>query len=1059
MMNPAAFFVLIAAALPAEAEHLRFNRDIRPILSENCFHCHSQGKVKGGRSLDSFDGATADHDGVRAIVPGKPDDSELIARLNSVDPLERMPPPDSHRQVSPAQVEILARWISEGAKYEHHWAFLPPIRPAMPILGRTPQEIRNPIDAFVSARLTTSGLKPSPEARPETWLRRVSFDLIGLPPPLNELDDFLADIGARGELAYASVVDRLLASEHFGERLAIDWLDVARYADTHGFNNDSARSMWRWRDWVIESFNANKPYDQFLIEQLAGDLLPKPSLDQRLATGFGRNHVINSEGGIIEEEYRVEYVADRVRTTSMAWLGLSMECSRCHDHKFDPISQRDYYRMFAFFNSVPEHGEDGRVANAVPFLSAPTRDQSATLERNERELVEHAPKLSERRKAWRWRDQFKPLLEKEIAEANAAVPTKDLLLHLACESDKPKVDVLSFPGMKPKLVPGITGQAWVGDASSPLAKVEGKHIKFDKKTGVTIAFWLNPSSDNPHDVALLSNQSYSGVPEGAGYGKGQEIRLVDGELELRMNDRFPAQALRVVSVGAKMTPGRWRQVTLTYGGGAKAGNVRMFIDGREILTRIPYDGLFSDPSGSPYLLGGDGGKDSASYRGLVDEVRIFSRALTRDEVLITFRSNALAYALELIDKDALADDALDWVRDVVLDSTDVEWQEFATRNENLWEQHLKLSRNLPSVMVMADLPVARPSFVLNRGQYDAHGEPVEPGVPEKLLAPWPDGAPRNRLGLALWFTQKDHPLTSRVVVNRFWAQLFGTGLVKTLEEFGSQGEWPSHPELLDWLAREFVDGGWNVKSIYKTIVLSATYRQASAVTPSLLSLDPENRLLARGPRVRLPAELIRDQALAISGLLKRHVGGPSVFPYQPEGLYSGVVVGADYPGTKWVNSQGDDLYRRSLYTFWKRTAPQPAMLTFDVPEREFCIARRSRTNTPLQALVLLNEPTYLEASRQLAARMIREGGDSDRERITFGFRLATGRTPRLEESRVLTDILERFRAEFASDPLGVDGLLKVGSSALDATLSKSELASMTVVASMILNLDETITKN
>jgi len=1044
------------AAAPA---HLEFNRDIRPILSENCFYCHGldpkhrEAKLR----LDLPEEATRDLGGYSAVVPGKPEESEVTARINSDDRDEQMPPPKSNRKLTPAQKETIREWIAQGAEYQKHWAFAPPRRAPLPDVQQRGWP-RNPADRFVLARLETEHLAPSSEAKPETWLRRASLDLIGLPPTLEELDAFTADVAARGEAAYESATDRLLASEHFGERQAIGWLDAARYADTHGFNNDSARTMWRWRDWVIDAFNSNKPYNQFIIEQLAGDLLPNATLEQRIATGFGRNHVINSEGGIIDEEYRVEYVADRVRTMSMAWLGLTVECARCHDHKFDPITQRDYYRFFAFFNSVPEYGEDGRIANAAPIMAAPTREQSETLSKQEQELATLEAALRADRPVWQGTDEEITHIVDAAAAARAANPQKELLLHLDCDTAEPRAKVWSFPGQKPRIATGVTGKSWTSAGASPLAKIEPNQIKFDHAGGVTVSLWLRPATDNPRDVALLSSQDYSGVPAGAGYGKGQEVRLVDGEIEVRINERFPAYSIQVVSEGARVRAGEWHHLSVVYSGGKKAANIRIFLDGAELPTRIMADDANGEGGSPSFLVGSDAGKNAPTYRGEIDEIRAFSPALSATQVRAVFLADALPSALTAFWNGAATGREESLLSEMIGRETDLHWRELAERRATLLEQHLALRRNLPSTMVMADLPQPRPTFILKRGQYDAHGETVEPGTPD-LLAPWPAGAPRNRLGLALWLTQPNHPLTGRVVVNRVWAQLFGAGFVKTLGDFGSQGEWPSHPELLDWLAREFVDGGWNVKALYRMLVLSATYRQSSAVSAELVARDPENRLLARGPRLRLPAELIRDQALAMSGLLHEHLGGPGVFPYQPEGLYNGVVVGADYPGTKWVQSKGEDLYRRSLYTFWKRTVPYPAMTAFDVPDREVCTVRRASTNTPLQALVLLNDPTYLEAAHQLAARMLREGGMTDDARVAFAFRLATGRRPSAAEIHILSGALQHFRDDFSHDAEGAAKLLKTGSSSVDPALPAGELAAADAVASMILNLDETITKD
>ncbi|MSU54022.1 MAG: DUF1553 domain-containing protein [Opitutaceae bacterium] len=1034
----------VATAAVSEPARLEFNRDIRPILSENCFHCHGQdaNRREAKLRLDDRDNATRDRNGRFVIAPGNPDDSELLFRLLSKDQDEQMPPPSSNKHVTPEQTALLRRWIAEGAVYEKHWAFVPPQRAPLPKLADSKWP-RTALDHFVLSRLEREKLAPAAAAAPDTWLRRASFDLTGLPPTPAELDAFAVDVKKRGEAAFTAAADRLLASPHYGERQAIEWLDAARYADTHGFNNDSSRTMWRWRDWVIDAFNTNLPYDRFITEQIAGDLLypdpisqtPDPArLSALIATGFARNHVINSEGGIIDEEYRLEYVADRVRTLSTAWLGLTMECAKCHDHKFDPIRQKDFYQLSAFFNNVPEHGEDGRVANAVPMIPAPTREQQTALADYEHQLAALDRKLTTARTAWRW----SPTDQARIAALAAAART-------AAENN-PGVTLLD-PAAQPLLETG-----WRADLVKPAPTIPAAKLDFTAKSGLTLAFWLKPDADNHRDVALFSNLNHLGSPADATYGKGREIRLIDGEIEVRFSDRLPVYALILRTTGAALHPGDWRHIALIYAGGKKAANLRLFVDGRELPTRVLYDGVTSEQPKKEFLIGADNAKSGVRWRGALDDVRAFPTALDSTAVHARFAAVALPRALEKIDANQTTSTGpeLSWLRDALL---------AAPERDALWEKHLALQRSLPTAMVMQELPQPRPAFVLNRGNYDAPGEPVTAGVPEDLIAAWPAGAPRNRLGLAQWLTQPNHPLTARVVVNRFWAQLFGTGLVKTLEDFGYQSEWPSHPELIDTLARDFIDGGWNTKALLKTLVLSATYRQSSATTPALVARDPENRLLAHGPRVRLPAELIRDQALAVSGLLSPHLGGPSVYPYQPEKLYEGIVVDAPYPSTKWGVSTGEELYRRSLYTFWKRTIPHPAMTTFDSPDREFCTVRRARTNTPLQALTLWNEPGYLEAARQLGTRMLREGGADDSARVAFAFRLATGRRPSPTEIGVLTKTLGRLRADFVAHGSDAYTYVNTGASPLDAMLAPAELAATTAVASMILSLDETITKN
>ncbi len=1020
---------LISVCLNCNADELQYNRDIQPILSENCFFCHGQDPAhrEADLRLDSSEEALKDLGDYAAIVPGKPDASEMVKRVLSSDPDVQMPPPDSNRHLSPDQIELLRKWINQGAVYQPHWAYIPPVRSELPEV-KASSWVKQPIDQFVLRRLESESLSPSPETSPATWLRRASFDLVGLPPTPNEIHAFEADVTSMGEAAYAEAVDRLLASPHFGERMAVDWLDASRYADTHGFNNDSTRTMWRWRDWVIDAFNENMPYDQFITEQLAGDLLPNPTLEQRIATGFSRNHVINSEGGIIDEEYRVEYVADRVRTMSTAWLGLTTECARCHDHKFDAIKQRDYYQFFAFFNNIAEFGEDGRVANAVPMIKAPTRQQQAELRQQRIEL---------------------DTLDAKIAIARNAIKPQDVEIRgreLYPSSEEGFINMLDVPDAGDELL----GNGIRLRKDEPNSQIKTKKLEFNKNKTATLSLWIKPDEQNDRDVAILSSIDYNGSTADAQYGKGRELRLVDGEIEWRESSRLSVYARIVRSSGAAIKPGQWHQVVVTVVEGRSAATVRIFIDGEEIQTEAIYDGYVDAPPDREMILGGDNAKDSPVFVGEIDELKFAQRAMNSESIRLQFFCKAIPLAL------AQPNSALyqDWILRWSMLPSDLQQQ-----RSKLWERHLLLQRSLPTSMVMQELPKPRESFVLLRGNYDAHGDRVYPAALESLLAPWPENAPRNRLGLAQWFTQPNHPLTARVVVNRFWAECFGVGIVKTVEDFGAQSEWPSHPEVLDLLSRDFIDGGWNVKALLKSIVLSATYRQSSHVTSDLYSRDPENRLLARGPRVRLKAELMRDQALTVSGLLKTKIGGPSVFPYQPSKLYESIVVGADYPGSKWEQSEGDDLYRRSLYTFLKRTVPHPSMLTFDAPDREVCTVRRSRTNTPLQALLLWNEQGYLEAAMQLAKRMMAEGGVDDVARVSFAFELATGRIPTESEVGVLVKTLNSLQSDFSQRPEAAAAFIKAGGESDTTREAVGYNAAMMAIANMILNLDETITKN
>ena len=1030
-------FLSAAAIVAFGAPKLDYGRDIRPILSENCFHCHGQDSPKrmANLRLDTFEGATAK----AALVPGKPDSSGLYQRITAEDKNRRMPPASSNRSLTPAQVATLKRWIEEGGTYSRHWAFIPPVRPAVPA-GE------DAIGYLVSQSLAAEGLKLSTPASPETWLRRATLDLTGLPPTLAELDAFAAAPD------YEQAVSRLLASPRYGERMAMDWLDVARYADTHGFNNDSARSMWRWRDWVIQSFNANLRYNRFLTEQLAGDLLPHATLDQRIATGFGRNHVINSEGGIIEEEYRVEYVADRVRTLGMAWLGLTLECARCHDHKYDPITQRDHYQFHAFFNNVPELGEDGRVANAVPLMPAPTAAQETRLKQLGAAMVDGQRTAAGREANWRWR---KSSPAEVTALARGLTPPAGAVLELGCET-----------AGEFTLVEGVAGQACTLGAARPLEKA----VPVGSRQPLTLSTWVQPGAGDS-DAPLFSAIDYARSMASVRYGAGIELRLSGGELEFRFGQRYPAYSIRVQSEGASLSADQWRHVALVYSGDANdpaamrapASWVRMFVDGREVPVRIlndgaPLGGKTEKPTPTRFRVGWDNRPQSAHYTGRLDEAAFFDRALTPEQIGQLFWSRALPYAAARLQEKKASATETAWLRTALLRQQDVLYAAADRAVTAARAERLALEREVPTVMVMGELSPQRQTYLLKRGAYDMPGEKVEPAVPEDLLGAWPAGAPRNRLGLAQWLTKPDHPLTARVVVNRFWQQLFGQGLVKSSENFGVQGDSPSHPELLDWLAREFIDSGWDVKALLKRMVLSPVYRQDSALTAALLARDPENRLLARGPRVRLPAESIRDQALLIAGLLSERLGGPSVYPYQPADLYKGIVVAADYPGTNYILSQGADLYRRSLYTFWKRTVPHPTMTVFDAPDREFCIVRRSSTNTPLQALTLLNDPIFVEAARKLAERAIHEGGTTADGRLRLAFRLATGRAPDGQDLGILRQTLEQMQRAYAADEKSARAFLSAGASALDGSIAVSELAAYTAITTIILNLDETITK-
>jgi cytochrome c553 len=961
------------AATAAAAQTVEFNRSIRPILSDRCFTCHGPDAAnrKTALRLDTESGARA------AIVPGDPDKSELVRRIASADKSRRMPPAYmGHDPLPTRDIAALREWVRQGAKWEPHWSLIPPRRDP----GAT-------IDSLVRARLARQGMALSPEADKRTLARRVTLDLTGLPPTPSEVDAFVADDSVG---AYQRLVDRLLDSSRYGERMAIRWLEAARYADTNGYQSDGVRTMWPWRDWVVAAFRRNMPFNQFTVEQIAGDLLPGATLEQRIATAFHRNHRTSAEGGIVDEEFRVEYVADRAETTATVWLGMTMGCARCHDHKYDPITQRDFYRLFAFFNSVPEKGFVYNFGNEPPFIAAPDPPQR-------RRLAELDTVLATARDRWQ---SLQPAVDAARAQwvpPSAWAPSEGLVLDH-------RLDDPAFDGKR---------VVDLGDEKG----------KFNHRDPLTLAVRVNAAS--PKGAILTRAEDYW---EGTGYG----LYLVDGRLRFHFVFRWTDLGMRV-ETRDPLPLNQWHDVAVTYDGSMLAAGAHIYVDGREWPLKVLFDQhLWPISHKAPLRVGAGGG---LGFEGRVSSARVYSRALSSDEVAAIAGSGQAIARLAFLESHLppeLAD-----ARKAMLDAQ-------AARD--------KFHQSLPTVMVMEDRADPRDTFVLRRGAYDAPGEKVAAAVPA-VLGQLPAGAKPNRLALARWLVSRDNPLTARVTVNRFWQTLFGSGLVRTVEDFGSQGEWPVHQDVLDWLAVDFLESGWDVKRLIKTIVTSDVYRQSSRVTPDLLARDPENRLLARAPRLRLSAEMIRDQALAISGLLVDRVGGPPVKPYQPPGLWQELAGGSGYSAGK-----GDDLYRRSLYTYWRRTIAPPAMVTFDSPTRETCIVRESRTNTPLQALNLMNDTTFVEAARKFAERIVRDGGATADERIGHAFRLALGRGPRPEELAVLSATLARFSSRYAADPKAAEQLLGQGESPRDAALAPAEVAAYTGLASLVLNLDETVTK-
>ncbi|MCA9117822.1 MAG: DUF1549 domain-containing protein, partial [Planctomycetaceae bacterium] len=872
------------------------NRDIRPILSDACFQCHGPDSVqrKADLRLDTREGLLGDGQGNGTVRNGQPEASELFRRVTAQDADLRMPPPGSGKKLTQKQIDLLERWIREGAPWQKHWSFLPVTRPQPPRVEpvENRDSPRNEIDQFVLARLDAERLLPAPPASRETLIRRVTLDLTGLPPTPEEVDAFLADDSPE---AWDRVIDRLFASPRYGERMATVWLDAARYADTNGYQTDAERYMWRWRDWVIESFNANQPFDEFTIEQLAGDLLPEPTLAQQIATGFNRNHRGNGEGGIIAEEYAVEYVVDRVETTSTVWMGLTLGCARCHDHKFDPFSQKNFYELYAFFNSIPENGRANKYGNSPPEVRAPTYEQQAQLEYLEKELhslraqlAGQQPRLNQARAAWE-AEASKLSAGNEAPRRNRLLDwtfTRGLESHLLLDgelrdladdekkrSGKPSAGEAQFAAGPP--VPGGRATQSLQLDGSQVIEV-GDVGGFDFYDRFTFSAWILP--ENPDAGIILSRMEDANLDESKGY----QLRLRNGHLEADFVVRWLDDALRVHSRDPLPAQG-WQHVAVSYDGSRLASGVQLYVNGQPVPLVADLDEMNQPFDSTEPLRVGGGAAAEARFHGQLADVRVYSRLLTPADVQIVATPGQIDELAAIPPADRSAPQQAKLDRYFVEVAAPPEIVLLQHKLTELTEKRDELIHSLPTVMVMQELPEPRPAHVLLRGEYNQPGEQVSRAVPA-ALPPLPAGVPRNRLGLAKWLVHRDHPLTSRVMVNRLWALCFGYGLVRTPEDFGSQGSQPTHPELLDWLAVEFMEPSspeatpWNVQRMLRLIVSSATYRQSSRITPQLAERDPKNQLLARGPRYRLPAEMIRDQALAASGLLVEKLGGPSVKP-------------------------------------------------------------------------------------------------------------------------------------------------------------------------------------
>ncbi len=1163
------------------AERIDFNRDIRPIISNNCYACHGpDGQArKAGLRLDIPSGPiTPARDGKVAVVPGHPERSEMYARITAADPDDRMPPAEFGKSLTPAQIEFVRRWIEQGGRYEQHWSFAAPVRPQLPAVSREDWP-HNSIDTFITHRLDAAGLAPSPEADRARLLRRVTLDLTGLPPTLAELDAFLADDSTD---AYEHAVDRLLASPRYGEHMARYWLDAARYGDTHGLHLDNYREMWRWRDWVINAFNANMPFDEFTVEQLAGDLLPDPTLDQLIATGFNRNHVTTSEGGAIAEEYLVHYAIDRVETTSTVWMGLTAGCAACHDHKFDPISQKEFYQLFAFFNNVDETGLDGNQKDPAPVVKAPTPGQQARLgelaERVaalEKKVAAPDPEIDAAQAQWEstlrpqvvawWRawtpaqtistggSTLTALDDGSILAGGANPATDDYIL--IGETDLTDVRLVRLEALThPSLPFGGPGRA--ENANFVLSELElvavskrdptqSRPVKFRRaladysqlQGGFPIEKAIDGVTDDNSGWAVAGYERREDrtavfiAEQPFGYEGGTELRFIlrhetgfaqhaIGRVRLALSNSaalaerldeptlsnwheagpFQAdQPTQEAAVAAVFEP-ELDPAAISLSGTSGNGVIQWierpeYTDGElHDLAQVDYAATYlyrtiNSPAARTVTI--SLGSDDACVLW-VNGKKVFEQLMPRapapdqDRVEVQLEPGVNQILLKVVDFAGgfafyfkLLDGEDEFAATLALQTLAIEpaqrtpqqaqgvrtifRKQYSPASQALFEELdavraelTAFEATIPTTLIMKERMERRAAHVLNRGNYDQPKEAVEPGVPA-CLPPLPADAPADRLALARWLVSPQHPLTARVTVNRLWQRLFGEGLVQTSEDFGSQGSPPTHPELLDWLAVEFVESGWDVKHMMRLMVTSATYRQSSRITPERLAADPRNHLYSRGPRFRMDAEMIRDFALDASGLLVEQLGGPSVKPYQPDGLWEAVA----YPDSDTRSFKKDDgqaQYRRSLYTFWKRTQPPPNLAAFDAPTRESCAVRRARTNTPLQMLALMNDPQFVEASRVFAQRIMTEGGDSNAQRIAWAFRLVTARPAGPEEIATLTEAFEAQLSVFIAEPAKAAALLGVGDAMIDSSLDQSQLAAWTTVANILLSLDEAITK-
>jgi len=1061
----AAVLALSSAGQALAEDKLEYNRDIRPILADNCFACHGPDSAarKGDLRLDKRDAAIDK----KAITTGAPGLSEMIRRIETADADEVMPPPATKKTLTAEQKATLKKWIAQGAEYQAHWSFLPPSRATVPQV-KNKAWVRNPIDAFVLAKLESMGLSPAPEADRRTLARRLSLDLIGLPPAPELVEKFVAD---KAPNAYENLVDTLLSSKHWGEHRGRYWLDVSRYADSHGIHFDNYREMWSYRDNVIAAFNKNTPFDQFTIEQLAGDMLPNKTLDQQIASGFNRCNITTSEGGAIAEEYLVLYDRDRTDTFAQVWLGMTAGCAVCHDHKFDPLSQREFYELAAFFNNTTQNAMDGNIKDTPPIVVVPLADDRVRFEALPAEIV-GAKQLIDAR-----RQEARPLFDQWLISATAesvgaTIPVKDLAFHAALKEGQGMATSIVIDG-EPREVALNASATWIDGVGSKAVQLQGAAVDvaevgdFERDQPFSYSAWVK-LQPNDSQGALFARMDKPGAYQG------WDCWVQGRRIGTHIISNWPGDALKVVA-NAQLNGNEWTHVALTYDGSSKAAGVKIYYNGQPQATNIESDRLQNSiKTKVPFRIGQRTEGEPISGAGIQD-LRIYRRALSAAEIESMAKATRFLgiLAKEPGDRtDAEKNELYPWW----LGTDDKPYQERNAKLAELEGEQNMLKARGTVAHVMNEKTEEAMAYILFRGEYDKRRDPVKPGTPA-ALPPLPANAPRNRLGLAQWVLDPANPLPTRVTVNRFWQELFGTGLVRTSGDFGIAGELPSNQELLDWLAVEFREGSphlnwpgapttnsgvvpWDVKRFFRLLVTSNAYRQAAVVTKQKLEKDPQNRFVSRGPRFRMDAEMIRDYALASSGLLVEKIGGPSVKPYQPDGVWEAVaMIGSNT--RDYQRDKGEDLYRRSMYTFWKRSAPPASMEIFNATARETCTIRRERTNTPLQALVTLNDTQFIEAARNLAQSALKSqaSGNPDETAVlnSIAGRLLA-RPFKSTELPIVQRSLAELKAYYAAHRDDAVKLISEGESKADATLDPSVLAAWTMLTNEVMNLDEVLNK-